>query len=99
MTGRQISVVKERQTGKMAGRNKGRQDSNRQTSARKKDRQARQLQTKLEGGTVIEKWEQTTDWQFDRQTNRQMDRMTNRRTSARKFFDRLEIRNILLWLT
>ncbi len=73
LTGRQTSVVTESQTTKMAGRNKGRQGSNRQTSARKKDRQARQLQTILGGGTVIERWEQTTDWQYDRQINRQTD--------------------------
>jgi hypothetical protein len=41
LTGRQTSVVTESQTIKMAGRNKGKQDSNRTTSSQRKDRQAR----------------------------------------------------------
>jgi hypothetical protein len=41
-----------------------------------------QQQTRQVGVTVIERWEQTTDWQKDRKTNRRTDRMTGRQSSG-----------------
>ncbi len=76
----------------MAGRNKGRQDSNRQTSAQTKDRQARQQADILVGRTATDKTGRrdcnrkmgADDRLAERQTdqNRQMDRMTDRQTSV-----------------